>query len=315
MEMRRAATPRGRAAALGAYLDAARAGRDGLWRLALMTALIAVGWVLAMVCFAATVTLLGFGPSSPEARDHYLLIATLFGGASLPFLLALFMPLLQGRRAATLLGLGGRLDWGHVWIGGAAAAAMVGIGGVIGWALGLNQMRWIEGYQPPWAMMAAVILLIPLQSAGEELVFRGYFLQELGRRLNAATPLGAVIWAAAPAAFFASLHLGTGTTALDEALYFSSTFVFGLFAAGLVWLSGGLSAAIGFHVANNLLSILLFEPPLGVPGLGPIAVDFVPERLGLSILTDLVMLAIVWAILSRALRPRALPGQQEEAAP
>lgn len=307
LEISRTAASSPRAQALRAFVDAARGGGDGLWRVALTLLLLFVGINLVALLFGSAVMLAGSAPATPAEQERFILVAALLGLGAAPLLLSGLLPLVQRRPFTTLLGPRRRFDGEHLAIGALAAAAMVTLGTLASWTLGLNRISWVEGYSPPWALIALAAALIPLQSAGEELIFRGYLLQEAARRLDCATPLGVLAWAVAPSALFATLHLGGAGTPVEETLYVASTLAFGLFAAGLVWLSGGISAAIGFHIANNLLSILLFEPPVGVVGLGPIKIDFIPERLWLSALADLVLLAAALAVLSRLLRPRAEP--------
>ncbi|MWA00710.1 CPBP family intramembrane metalloprotease [Actinomadura sp. LD22] len=105
-----------------------------------------------------------------------------------------------------------------------------------------------------------IILLVPLQSSAEEVVFRGWLLQAIGActlqtrtgRVGRAfstvfrTPWpGIVIGSAA----FTSLHGYTGWGILD-------IFVFGAVAAWLATRTGGLESGIALHVCNNLLAFL-----------------------------------------------------------
>ena len=92
-----------------------------------------------------------------------------------------------------------------------------------------------------WAFLAVIVLTSPLQAAAEEIFFRGYLLQALGS-LFAQPWVGVVV----SSVVFALFH-GTQNPAL-----FVDRLVFGLLAALLVWRTGGLEAAIGAHVANNV---------------------------------------------------------------
>lgn len=99
---------------------------------------------------------------------------------------------------------------------------------------------------------AAVLLMTPLQCLAEELAFRGYLMQALGRLW--AQPL---FIAVASAAVFTLPHLmnpeveiyGTGIMAANY-------FAMGLFFAWIALRDGRLELAIGAHVANNLLLAL-----------------------------------------------------------
>jgi len=98
-----------------------------------------------------------------------------------------------------------------------------------------------------WLPFAVVILLTtPLQAAGEEYGFRGYGLQALGAWVRHPW-FGIVV----TSLLFAAAH-GTQSPAL-----FLNRFAFGVVAGVLTVRTGGLEAAIGIHVVNNLVVLLL----------------------------------------------------------
>ncbi|WP_248582396.1 type II CAAX endopeptidase family protein [Nocardioides sp. InS609-2] len=92
--------------------------------------------------------------------------------------------------------------------------------------------------------LLVVLLLTPLQAAGEEYAFRGYLTQAFGG-LGGSRVLAVV----APALLFGLAH------GLGQSLpVFVDRFAFGLVAGTLVVLTGGLEAAIAMHVLNNFLA-------------------------------------------------------------
>lgn len=96
--------------------------------------------------------------------------------------------------------------------------------------------------QQAWPAFLAVILLTsPLQAAAEEYLFRGYLLQAFGSL--AVNPWFGVV---ASSSLFALFHGGQNLP------LFLNRFAFGLLAATLVLKTGGLEAAIGAHIANNI---------------------------------------------------------------
>jgi membrane protease YdiL (CAAX protease family) len=91
--------------------------------------------------------------------------------------------------------------------------------------------------------LLVVLLLTPLQAAGEEYAFRGYLTQAFGGFFGRR-------WAAVlfPAVLFALAHGG------QSAPVFFDRFAFGVVAGLLVVLTGGLEAGIAMHVLNNWLA-------------------------------------------------------------
>jgi uncharacterized protein len=105
---------------------------------------------------------------------------------------------------------------------------------------------------PPIATMvgllAVVVLTTPLQSAAEEVGFRGYLSQAVGSWFARPLP-GTLVAGAVSATLFALAHGG------QEPALFADRFAFGVVASWLVWLTGGLEASIALHAANNLVSL------------------------------------------------------------
>ena len=106
-----------------------------------------------------------------------------------------------------------------------------------------------------WLYIVLILLIVPFQCYAEELLFRGYLMQTLGRWLK--NPAWAII---IPAPIFMVLH-GYGLWGLLSVLTMA------LIAGFLCWYTGGLEAGIGLHIANNV-SIFIFgllglEDPFG----------------------------------------------------
>lgn len=88
--------------------------------------------------------------------------------------------------------------------------------------------------------LLVILLLTPLQAAGEEYAFRGYLTQAFGGLF------GRVAAVVIPAVLFALAHgLGQAPPVFFDRL------AFGLVAGVLVILTGGLEAGIAMHVLNN----------------------------------------------------------------
>src|SRR4051794_16051481 len=88
-----------------------------------------------------------------------------------------------------------------------------------------------------------ILLLTPLQAAGEEYAFRGYLTQAFGGLTRSRT--AAVLL---PALLFALAH-----GSQDLPIFFDR-FAFGVVAGILVITTGGLEAGIAMHVLNNFLA-------------------------------------------------------------
>ncbi|MBF4160404.1 CPBP family intramembrane glutamic endopeptidase [Nocardioides acrostichi] len=97
--------------------------------------------------------------------------------------------------------------------------------------------------------LLVVVLLTPLQAAGEEFVFRGYLTQGIGSAFARWPRVSAVVAVVVPAFVFALAH-GIG----QDLPVFVDRFAFGLVAGTLVLATGGLEAGIAMHVLNNFVA-------------------------------------------------------------
>ena len=88
-----------------------------------------------------------------------------------------------------------------------------------------------------------IVLLTPLQAAGEEYAFRGYLTQAFGGLFR--SRVAAVL---IPALLFALAH------GAQDAPVFVDRLAFGIVAGILVIATGGLEAGIAMHVLNNFLA-------------------------------------------------------------
>jgi membrane protease YdiL (CAAX protease family) len=171
--------------------------------------------------------------------------------------------------------------------------------GTLGAGIGLSVLlSFLLGEDPPsgpvpsfgW-LLVVVVLTTPLQSAAEEYLFRGYLSQTVAAWVRH-PGAGAVIAGVLTAALFSAAHAPTDlTTFLDR-------FAFGLAASAVVWLTGGLEAAIVLHAVNNVLVFVL----AGALGDG-VATEQVPQRAGLLfLLLSVASVAAYVALVGRSRR-------------
>lgn len=151
-----------------------------------------------------------------------------------------------------------------------------------------------------WLYIVLILLIVPFQCYAEELLFRGYLMQTVGRWLK--NPVWAII---IPAPIFMVLH-GYGLWGLLSVLTMA------LIAGFLCWYTGGLEAGIGLHIANNV-SIFIFgllglEDPFGAVREEQ-ALDFVQ-----ALILQLAFAGLVYMYTYRQKRKAALNQGQDAAA-
>jgi membrane protease YdiL (CAAX protease family) len=150
--------------------------------------------------------------------------------------------------AGWIVSVAGRVRWRWMLITFGLAVVALGASLLLTLVLPANGGATLEGTSNEVtdrtvAFALIVLLLIPLQSAGEEFAFRGYLTQAFGGVFTGR--VGTALALVVPALLFALAH---GT---QDAPVFVDRFAFGLVAGALVILTGGLEAGIAMHVLNN----------------------------------------------------------------
>lgn len=141
-----------------------------------------------------------------------------------------------------------------------------------------------------WLPFALIGLLI--QTATEELVFRGYLQQHLAARFRARW-----VWMVVPSLLFGLSHYSAQQYGALAWVVVAWTTVFGLAAADLTARTGNLGAAIALHFANNVAAVLLIGMAGNLDGLAlyTVAIDTAVLPPGvLYLLADGLTLLIGW---------------------
>jgi uncharacterized protein len=296
-----------------------RGGWPGWWRPAVGVLALVVGMLLAAPIAWQIPFLIGFAASGEPVlasveRMLDLDNPTPLGLAYLNIVLATAIPLtwliirvVHGLRPRWLSSVLPRLRWRFLLVCfGLALLALIATIGVSALIPAQDTGAEISGELNRFTsttrdFLLVVLLLTPLQAAGEEYAFRGYLAQAFGGIFG--HPVPAVV---APAVLFALAH-GLG----QSAPIFFDRLAFGLVAGTLVILTGGLEAGIAMHVLNNWLAFGLalafgdmgssLNPTGGSWWSIPVTLTqslvylalalFVARRMGLETRTDPIVLA------------------------
>ena len=229
------------------YLDLVHRGRNEWWRYVLGGAVILFSWlILGWLPYALVVMEGGEGMLTRFIAINFSIIMMLGG-------LTVAVKFIHRRPLMTLVASERGIDW--VRIGRAAV-----VWSVIGLAIALIEhllypARYYSSFNAErfFLFAAVALVLTPLQTTTEELVFRGYVMQGLGLTVKA--PAGVAVLSAA---IFALPHLlNPEVQQHGPVLLGASYFVIGLLLAAVTLRDGRLELAIGVHAANNLLLVLV----------------------------------------------------------
>ncbi|MDO5535683.1 MAG: CPBP family intramembrane metalloprotease, partial [Propionibacteriaceae bacterium] len=153
---------------------------------------------------------------------------------------------LFGMRLGDLISHTRRVRWGLLLTSLAVGLVGFGVSAAIITAMRGQSIGGLTA--PALVALAAIVVLVPLQASAEEVVFRGFAIQTVLGKIGWSTTkfwVAAFLFSAGFAAAHATSDVATGV----------SYVLFALLFAWLAWRFAGLEAAIGVHVANNVVSL------------------------------------------------------------
>jgi membrane protease YdiL (CAAX protease family) len=163
------------------------------------------------------------------------------------------LKLLHKRRLSTLVAWNRRFSFSQFGIGCAIAAGYLAVSTACSIISG-SPPRRSELEIGTWLIaLGPIALVVFVQAASEELVFRGYLPQQLAARFN--SPL---VWGLLPSIVFGFMHAANSPGNQTYAIYYVViATIMGMVMLAMVWRTGSLAAAIGFHFINNVGALTL----------------------------------------------------------
>ena len=229
------------------YLDLARQGRNTWWRYALGTFTIAFFWLV--LGYVPYLLLVGAGVS--DQLLEYL--AVNFSIFMMLAGLVLTVKLIHRRPLLSLVTSEARLDGRRVWHGALVWTVIAAVIVVIENLLFPD--RYYLSFDPGrfFVFLALVLVLTPIQTTAEELVFRAYAMQGIG--LLTRRP---ALIAVTSSLVFTVPHLLNPEVHQHGVLIMAANyFVIGMLLATITLRDGRLELAIGLHAVNNVFLALV----------------------------------------------------------
>lgn len=231
------------------YLALADAGRNAWWRYLLGIVVVAASWIIGgAYAYGLVLLYLPLGASTEFVAINASILTLLVAVVAV-------VVVLHRRPWRTLVTPHAQIDWRRMVQGAGVWVSLSLVFSVIEHLLYPGRYAWSLDLQRWLPFALAAVLLTPLQCAAEELVFRGYVIQGLGRLLR--NPLVLVILSGL---LFALPHLlNPEVAAYGLAIMAANYFVMGLFLGAIALRDGRLELAIGAHAGNNLLLALFIH--------------------------------------------------------
>jgi membrane protease YdiL (CAAX protease family) len=239
------------------FLDAVKQGKNQGWRYGCAILVILVFW-LGFGQIAITTFFLRLPISTEQARQHFPDFSLpAYVSIHLPFIFLLIGVLLavrwvHQRPITTLVGSDAHLHWKRLFASFGVCWLLLATG--LGVRYVLNPQEYVWTFQPEqWFLFLPVALLLtPLQTAAEEVLFRGYLLQSLGLLTRHPIPLVGLTSAPFAIAHFLNPEMQRGAVWVSL-LYLT----FSIFLAVITLKDNRLELALGAHAGNNLFILLI----------------------------------------------------------
>lgn len=278
-----------------------------------------MGWIALFLTILAIFCAYKLGPALSDAESTRLMtqamglnpIIYICFLITFPGTLA-FVYLIQkvwhGRTITSLHTAFDRYNWNRTLFAIGVFWSIAAVIGAIGHFSGLSPLKLQFDPSRFFGFAIASLLFIPLQSATEEIIVRGYMNQGLGRYIKSPWVVFIIT-----SLFFMALHLANpeSTSSAEKgffmhALTMSSYFSFGYLLCVLVYFEGGLETAIGVHVANNLFAAIFVNYEGSVLPTPSVYIASINPVYDLPI--GMIMLALVTFILVKT-RPESLKAK------
>lgn len=177
-----------------------------------------------------------------------LLLGFIFGFGALVLVVKLFHRL----NLRDIITTRSKIDWKRIGLSFGLISALITISIIVDYKLSPDDYAYNFELKRFLILALIAIVMVPIQTTFEELLFRGYLMQGFGTVFKSravALILTSVL--------FGALHFGNPEVGMlgNQALivYIGTGFLLGI----MTLMDDGLELAIGFHAGNNLLTALL----------------------------------------------------------
>lgn len=239
---------------MSSFIEKAYLGKTEAWR-----------YLLLPAAFIAFMSYNYFATLSAGQDTNVMMKVMIEQLGATPVLVLLLMPLVFGFFVLLVYGLRvlkmpltalftsrSNFDWGRMFFGFFLWSAVVISTTLLDYLLAPENYVFQLNWKSFWPFAIAAILLIPLQTSFEELLFRGHLTQGLGM-LTKRRSVAFIV----PSVIFGVMHIGNPEVAelgYKLLLYYIGS---GLFFGAITLIDEGTELALGFHASNNLVGALL----------------------------------------------------------
>ena len=217
----------------------------------------------------------------------------------LPFALVfgailLITKLLHKLKLRELITSRSKVDWKRVRFGfGTVALSFIAML-VVGYFIDPESVQW--NFKPnSFALLVLIsVIMVPLQTSAEELFFRGYLMQGLGR-IFPMRLLPFVI----TSTLFGLLHFANPEVDKLGDIIFITYLSTGFFLGAITLIDEGLELALGFHAGNNLFLSLFLTSDWTVFQTDSLFINMSEPNVAAYIIGPLIMYSVLFLVYAK----------------
>lgn len=187
-----------------------------------------------------------------------------------------------------------KVDWKRVGFGFGSVVVMSAIMLLLSYFTDPNALQWNYNPEAFATLVVISILMVPLQTSAEELFFRGYLMQGLGRIFPKR-----IFPFVITSALFGLLHFANPEVDKLGEVILITYLATGFFLGAITLIDEGLELALGFHAGNNLFLSLFLTSNWTVFQTDSLFVDVSEPKVGVYIFAPLVIYALLFMLYSR----------------
>lgn len=217
----------------------------------------------------------------------------------LPFALAfgailLITKLLHKLSLRELITSRAKVDWKRIRFSFGAVALSFIVMLIVGYFIDPESVQW--NFKPKsFAMLVLIsVVMVPLQTSAEELFFRGYLMQGLGR-IFPMRLLPFII----TSTLFGLLHFANPEVDKLGDIILITYLATGFFLGAITLMDDGLELALGFHAGNNLFLSLFLTSDWTVFQTDSLFIDMSEPNVTAYIIGPLLIYAILFLVYAK----------------
>jgi membrane protease YdiL (CAAX protease family) len=216
--------------------------------------------LLTLIFFGSIPIQMAYYFSNPSENETYIDVFDkweLFLYSMLPFgifIISLWLGVkyVLKRPFLTLITARKSFDFSRYFFGLSSWFILLAIMLVVAYGESSSEIFWNYDASKFWIILVLSLVLTPIQTGFEELVFRGLLIQLFGKVFSRGITIVLL-----SSLLFMAMHLGNPE--ISAAGWFAISFYFfsGVFTSVIVMMDDGLELPWGFHSANNFFGILI----------------------------------------------------------